>query len=86
MTDAEARQLRNELDFLKRKVAAMEKKYGQLKGKSFLALVCSTEKGKSRRRLIGETLLIADPSESVTATNFLRSIERELVANATNKE
>lgn len=86
MTDAEARQLRNELDFLKRKVAAMEKKYGPLKGKSFIAIVCSTEKAATRRRIVGDTILIEDPSESVTASNFLRSIERELVAKATNKE
>ena len=82
MTDAEARQLKNELDFLKRKVAAMEKKYAPLKGRSFLAIVART-KG---RRLEGETIYIEDAADAVRVSNFLKRIEDDLVrANERNQ-
>lgn len=82
MTDAEVRQLANDRDYWKRKCEAMERKYAQLKGRSFLAIVART-KG---RRLEGETIYIEDAADAVRVCNFLKRIEDDLVRANTKKE
>lgn len=75
MTDTEIRQLKNENDYLKRKIASMEKKYGILKGRSFLAIVAE-RKGK---RWNGETIYVEDAADAVRVSNYLHDIENYLV-------
>ena len=75
MNDTEARQLANDRDYWRRKAEAMERKYGRLHGRSFLAIVAHT-KG---RRLEGETIYIEDDADAVRVCNFLRCIEADLV-------
>lgn len=78
----EARQIANDLDYWKRKAEVMERKYGALKGKSFLAIVART-KG---RRLEGDTIYIEDAADAVRVSNFLKRIEDDLVrANERNQ-
>ncbi len=76
MTNTEIRQLENENAFLKRKLAAMEKKYGAFKGRSFLAIVAE-RKGK---RWSGETIFVEDAADAVRVSNYLHDIENYLVA------
>ena len=80
--DTDTRQLANDRDYWKRKCEAMDKKYGPLKGKSFLAIVAHT-KG---RRLEGETIYVEDAADAVRVSNFLKRIEDDLVRANTNKE
>lgn len=82
MNDTDTRRLANDRDYWKRKCEAMEKKYGALKGRSFLAIVART-KG---RRLEGETIYIEDAADAVRVSNFLKRIEDDLVRANAKKE
>lgn len=81
MNDTDTRQLANDRDYWKLKCEAMEKKYGPLKGKSFLAIVART-KG---RRLEGETIYVEDAADAVRVSNFLKRIEDDLVRSNERK-
>ena len=77
MTDAEIRQLRNDRDYWRRRCEAMERKYGRLRGRSFLAILAT----RTRDGWTGETVYVEDPADAVRVSNYLHALEREIAAS-----
>ena len=81
-TEVEFRQVENERDFWRRKCEALERKYGQFRGRSFLAITVRARPG----RLVAETVMVKDAEDSVRVNNFLTGIENEIFADCGAKE
>ena len=74
MSETEIRQLKNELDFWKRKAKAIEDKWSKFKDRSFIALM-ATKRGK---KWGGEVAFVENSNDSVQANNYLRNLTQDL--------
>ena len=88
MTDTEARQLINENAYLKRKLAAMDKKYAPLKDRAAIALtmrhIRTTRNGIEYDEV--QTWWIDDPKERASNQRALRKVMNELEADLKQKD
>ena len=74
MSETEIRQLKNELDFWKRKAKAIADKWSKFNDRSFIALM-ATKRGK---KWGGEVSFVENSSDSVQANNYLRNLMQDL--------
>ncbi len=88
MTETEARQLKNEVAFLKRKLAAIERKYAPLKDRAAIALtmrhIKTTREGYEFDEV--QTWWIDDPNERASNQRALRKVMNELEADLMSRD
>ena len=86
MTDTEIRQLQNDRDYWKRVAQAYERKYGPVAKRSAIVMCRSRFLKDGRRKGCIETFFCADPSETVTDTNWLKGVYDDLCADLQLRE